>query len=260
MATRVNIAVDIDGLKEKSRAQILAGRASLTRKEEGIKTETVAKKKRTEQRIKQGLDPITGQKIGSSGGSIITAGLRGIAGYRGSSGPRVDEEPAGSSGSRGDAFLIVINSNAARDDNFTLQLRGPGQVDYINYDGIMNFDLNEASTYFYTSKPVSLNDLFSSAAYEQIELILNDVAGLDNVVYKQPFFSLKGFRPKRQYVQLKMVNVKQNFNGNFGYLIYGFLSKKDVYNSTWSAGDGLNIVYPEFDWFASQNLGSEEQP
>jgi hypothetical protein len=123
MATRVNIVVDIGDLKEKSRAQILAGRASLTRKEEEIKTEIVARKKRTEERIKQGLDPVTGQKIGSSDGSIVTAGARGIAGYRGSSGPRVDEEPGARGSSGGNLDISVIDEDSgyssSREEDWT---------------------------------------------------------------------------------------------------------------------------------------------
>jgi hypothetical protein len=58
---------------------------------------------------------------------------------------------------------------------------------------------------------------------------------------------------KQLLPELRLRNVKQNFNGNGGVMFYGFIDDGRVFSSEWSGQDGSDFVYKDFDWQADAN-------
>jgi hypothetical protein len=158
-------------------------------------------------------------------------------------------------------FLVISNTNRAKDDNFSLQIRPLSNSSLITVPGVMDFSADGvATTYIYLGARLTVEQFFTTEAFKEINEIIVALDVTRPVTYNSPAFRLTpnlGISTKTS-AELKMQNVGQNFNGNFGNMYYGFLEDEVVYQSRWEGGDGVDIVFTDFDWQKDGNLYREE--
>jgi hypothetical protein len=128
-------------------------------------------------------------------------------------------------GAGGTAFIVVANSNAAKDDNFAMFYGG-------QRIGTCNFSTDDEYTAY----------LFawggSSAINAQIQQAVNSYWGRA-FVYRGSFNVTQSLPSGGSSGTLTFQNIGQNNNGNFGHVIYGWLNGS-IQETTWGPDDGAN--------------------
>jgi hypothetical protein len=149
-------------------------------------------------------------------------------------------------------YFILTNVNAAKDDNFILGLANPeeqssGSVNFTEIDKEINFATDVGLTYFFLGRTSSVDRFQTRKAGRQwAEQFVPDIVGYEPVleVSRLPF----KLRPQRTY-PVRLRNVKQNFNGNFGQWYAGYTGNREVVTGFWSPPDGqdeiLEITWPK---------------
>lgn len=157
--------------------------------------------------------------------------------------PYKEEQTASKRSGSGNVFILVSNINAAKDDGFRLTLQAGVDGDSIELDGDALFDKNEQTTYLYTwgigdsIRNAIVNWVRSDEGYGYGDLVIESVYPQSGRI--SPQTGSDGL--------LFMTNIKQNFNGNYGIVIYGFASagQTDFFSTSaygeWSGNDGENI-------------------
>jgi hypothetical protein len=146
-------------------------------------------------------------------------------------------------------FFVVVNSNGAADDNFELYFKPKNSMDQVKLPGTLDFTNNDVAGYYYSWG-------VTPKAEERVLAWLDENA----FYYNNPTY--KGKEVKRSKLRLRpeqegellLKNVQQNFNGNYGEIIYGFVGRrqKDFVNTIQYAeysprgGDDetVSFIYP----------------
>ena len=128
-------------------------------------------------------------------------------------------------GAGGTAFIVVANSNAAKDDNFAMFYAG-------QRIGTCNFSVdNQRTAYLFVwgaSPALTTQVQQAVAAYWGQSFVY---AGVFNVTQSLPAGGSSG--------TLTFQNIGRNDNGNFGHVIYGWLNGS-IQETTWGPDDGAN--------------------
>lgn len=201
MSTEINITVDRDGLLKRNRQQTTANRQTSLERQLSKQSILVAE----EQRQKIEKEETTGSTKRQS------TKKDDIAAYRREKYP----------------FILLWNSNKLKDDIFSLSLTRELDAFELNFNGFADFSAdNEASAYLWVPAALTPAHFFNSKTGIEIkntlfpELSLSNTTGVYRLISNNQNFLPTYGEP----FKLKLTNLLNNGNGNFGLLAHGFVT------------------------------------
>ena len=130
------------------------------------------------------------------------------------------------------AYIVFFNSNAAKDDNFTIKLNGTtlGDVD---------FSLNTYKAYLFTWTE-------KKEDHEIIKKSINEIVrqkyGSRAIAWADAVIVESESPQPNDTAKIEMINIGNNNNGNFGDIYLGFLEDPDPKQTVYNGASGLNIT------------------
>ena len=225
MSTQINVTVDSGGLRQRDKQQRHALRLGKLESDNQRKVEAKAKQER--EAAQPPPDAVYGVPFAT---------------------PSKREEPAAFRQGVGPAFLLICNVNTAKDDIFEIRVRRNDQEAVLQKLADFSVD-DEKTTYLYLQSGSTYQQYQSKKPYDVLQKHLDDMQKGTPPYYVEPMGLLAGQKPQKgaEY-EIAFINKQNNNNGNYGYLMAGYINTATYWFGEWDGNSGADIIVSGVKW------------